>query len=226
MSGMSDQSLAVFSQDAWRLLHESQDCVKRLTDLPAPDSSSLLWIELLEKIHTLKGTASMLQKTAPLADVLHALDGSLVVRTRESTPKLDQIKATLQEAQTTLSALGFPEPETPNTTRELPKTAVSGATRGLLIACQDQEYWIPLDSVLRVFTENEIDGKKFIYLDGTWLPVIGPNRCHAAIAVWCTHGKLIVRVERVFGVFQLNHDRLKTADRIWEPALFCQRSVA
>ena len=153
MSGMSDQSLAVFSQDAWRLLHESQDCVKRLTDLPAPDSSSLLWIELLEKIHTLKGTASMLQKTAPLADILHALEGTLVVRTRESTP--NWIKSKQHSGSPNDLECQF------RTRRRIPPRVAknSGFWRDTwpLIACD--QVLIPLDSVLRVLPRMKSTAK-------------------------------------------------------------------
>lgn len=157
--------------------------------------------EFYRIVHSLKGTASMIEGGKPVVEALHAIEARLAcVSLRESATKLGWVhfgQASLAKADLALKALQI-KVDGKLSEEELKVLASNGKnlfavkdsksageatqsmgspTEGVIakVAIQGSEtlLWFPVHTLFRVLSPQEIRGRRMLNIQGCWVPVIG-----------------------------------------------------
>ncbi|MBY0469595.1 Hpt domain-containing protein [bacterium] len=159
---------------------------------------------LYQIIHTLKGTASMVQKGEPIVKALHQLEEQLASQSIEGAA---QRPDWIQLARDSISEAHRALMELRNQERAIPLVPLSKAPTGILLRTQLQAgtpilLWFNLSVILRVLLPEELAGRQILCLNGAWVPVLGENEKKNAfgIGMHIQFGKIVLAAEEVLGL--------------------------
>lgn len=224
LSSKKEQAARLFVDDAQKMIASAQSC---LAELSQGDPTGERTKKLFRVIHTLKGTAVMVPGFQGMAGELQELEGRLSIQ-HETLAALsrpvwfEMAEKSLRQARARLEAVrrelgGFKAESRPRSATSAGgsvATPVAQASlvapdpvhqevRGILARAGDRKLFFPLSSVIRVFSGVEISGRKMVFLQGTWVPLLGEcENPRFGIGVRMQTGGLgVVGVTEVVGVY-------------------------
>lgn len=201
--------LNAFLADAWRLLQKATECVKELTRQSVRgELNSELVRTFYHHIHALKGTASMIEGGAPIVDALQSLEAQLSCQTlAESARKPTWLTLARQSFQKTELALRKLQSETKTDIVRHNPVIKQHSSRGLLAKAdllgEKLLVWFPMESLLHVFTPNELAFRSVLCVRGAWTPVFGVQENsdeELGIGIKTEIGSAVIIIKEVLGM--------------------------
>ena len=165
--------LHVFLNDALRLNQEALECLRQLTEQVRIKRVSPAQIRsFTQLIHTLKGTASLVEEAQGVASRLHALEScfhqqDILVLAKTSENWLPQSHSALEWCLDFLSRFQR---------RERYGLARDAQAPGFLVSRDGGLFWLPIGALLKVFSPGELVEKETVTLDGVSIPIHASER--------------------------------------------------
>jgi hypothetical protein len=211
------QVLQSFLTDALRMSAQATECVNILVDQVRKKRVSPAQVRsLYQLIHTLKGTASMVDGGAPIVKALHEIESRLTTQSiLESSRRpdwLDLAGRSIEQANRALLDMQRKERR-----REVDQKASDSTVRGFLVRPiarteGDEVFplWFPLSVLTRVLSPDEVSHGDVICLQGAWVPVLGRKKSSSAngnclgLGVKSKQGQAVILISEVLGVVTWN----------------------
>lgn len=224
-SDMRREVLLAFLSDAGRIFGQAKECVKEMTRNAARGA---LDPELVRRfyhcVHSLKGTASMIEGGGPIVEALQALEAKLACYPLSVTAKkLDWLPLAQKAMQQTEAALQQIRSLTLSNSQSQQRVKLQSITefephatwqqtqtRGFLARSRlfgdipdETLIWFPLQNLISVMTPTELAGRTVLCIHGAWVPVFG-NQTQAvgelSIAFSTDHGNLVVVTQEILEI--------------------------
>ena len=204
--------LKSFLSDASILCSEALECISQLTEQARLKKVSPAQVRsLLQVVHTIKGTATMIEGGSAIVHALHGLETRLSAQTflesSQNPDWLDLAKNAVQRTQNEISLLQ----------RKEKFAAVAAPSAQGLFAEVEAEgvaslQWFPLSNILHICPHAELSGKSALCVKGQWLPILG-DRDHArfGLALSTTSGQVVFTVRDVLAITDLAEARQQGA---------------
>ena len=182
------------------------ECLTQLEDQASKKRVSPAQVRSFYQIvHTLKGTAVMVEQAHRVVEDLHAIEGHLacrnIVESARNPDWLKEARTAMTNVQQTLEILQrkekFPSKSDMLVKGFLVKSTLPGAAKIL---------WFPVSCVARIVSPDEMAGNGILCVDGAWVPVIGSQITEAGrevfgIAIRSQTGNAVIALEEVSGIF-------------------------
>ncbi len=155
-------------------------------------------------LHTLKGTAALVDEAKDVVSALHAIEGKLACQNVSVSARqpdwVPEAGVALRAAQAALCEMQRKEKYPPQ---------AEALVRGFLVRStlpgRDRLLWFPVTCVTRIVSPGEMLGQTGIQIEGAWVPVLGDTHAQSGrsvfgLAVRSEKGRLVVAIEEVLSV--------------------------
>lgn len=200
-----EKILQSFLNDALRLSAEGRECVNQLTEQASKQRVSPAQVRSLYQIvHTLKGTAGLVEGAEDVVEALHGIEGRLacqnVVESARHFDWIEQARHSLEQVHVVLLKLQrmdrFSGPLEP---------LVRGFLLRSTLMSGKKLIWVPLGCVNRVLGPEEMGASNVLRIEGEYVPVLRPKSrstgvAHFGVAIRSGVGRAVLAVDEVVGV--------------------------
>ena len=204
--------LKSFLSDALILCSQALECVSQLSEQAKAKKVSPAQVRsLLQIVHTIKGTATMIEGGGAIVHALHALETRLTAQTvlesSQSPDWLDLAKNSIERTQNEISLLQR---------KEKYATVVAPSAQGLFAEVETEGVasfqWFPLSNILQICPHVELSGKSALCVKGQWLPILGDRvRARFGLALSTSSGQVVFTVRDVLAINELVEARQQGA---------------
>jgi hypothetical protein len=199
--------LQTFLTDALRLSLQALECLAQIEEQASRKRVSPGQVRsLYQMVHSLKGSAVMVEEAAPVVKALHSIEGLLSCRNVADSAKASD--EWLPQAKEALASVHRSLVDLQRKTRNPAK--IEPLVRGFLVRTtlpgRNRLLWFPLGCVSRILSPGEIADTAVLTIEGALVPVVGRGttdrgRGCFGIAVRSQSGSAVIAVEEVAGVF-------------------------
>ena len=195
----------LFIRDGMDLLKRAEGLLDHIASKKVADLSVTQVESFFHLIHSLKGTAAMVEGGETLVELLHSLESELACRPAQDSA---QNMGWLQNASKVMNqSRAFFEAFESGVTPEM--SVESDSDRGILgqgvFQGSERLIWFPMSALRQVFTPQELAGRDVVCLNGIWAPVVGvPTPSCLGLAVSLnsgSQGHCILAVREILGVY-------------------------
>ena len=204
--------LKSFLSDALVLCSGAQECIVQLTEQARLKKVSPAQVRsLLQVVHTIKGTATMIEGGGAIVHALHALETRLssqtVLEVSQNPDWLDLAKNSILKTQSEISLL---------LRREKFASVSAPSIQGLFAEVEIEGVssfqWFPLTAITRIWPHAELSEKSALDVKGKWLPILG-DRTHArfGIGISTSSGQVVITARDVLAINELDEAKQRGA---------------
>ncbi len=196
-----EQVLQAFLNDALRLNQEAMECVRQLLEQARTKRVSPAQVRSLgQLVHTLKGTASLVEEAHGVSEQLHALEDQITGKdvlqmARHPDRWLEASRSTLEGTLDFLVRLQR---------RERYSQGFEPLVKGLVARIGKDLLWFPIASLARIYSPDEVEGSDAVSFEGKLLPVLSApvrevGRRRFGLAIRSLSGSAVLAVDEVSG---------------------------
>lgn len=203
---MKPSVVHAFLSDALRICAQARECVSQLAEQADKKSVSPAQVRtFFQQIHTLKGTASLIDQGTPIVTSLHAIESLLACQNvSESARRYEWIEPARIALDDVLAYL-----QTLQRRERKPKVKAEPLVKGFLARAPGKTgglIWFPLGCVVRIVSPEEMASAQALCIEDAWVPVVRPpinlaDRAFFGLAVRSSDGYAVLAVVEVIGIY-------------------------